>query len=393
MATATQSITLPYVQEKETGESLEWADLASLDLSKFDQPGGKQELAKELTRAIGEVGFFYVINHGLSPEDIDTQFAIGASTLSLTDEEKTPYRAALEKGDYNGWKPAGTRDLIPGVKDNFEIYNIPKFNGHHAERKHPAPVTQHLDTIEKFSKHIHDHIVTKLLVIFALALELDDENWLVNRHRYDQESGDHLRYMKYYHRTPEENEKLGGVWLKGHSDMGSLTLLFRQPVAALQVLGKDGSWKWVRPQPDALTVNIADALQFLTSQSCLLLSVLERTLDDELTYLKDGFLKSSIHRVVAPPKDQAHIDRLGVLYMVRIEDDIDLLPIQESPVLQRLGLIGEKVLGDDGKPVKAGEWVKQRVIRNLGANTGSGKGDNEEAEVEIIKGVKTTYYN
>lgn len=52
-----------------------------------------------------------------------------------------------------------------------------------------------------------------------------------------------------------------------HSDMGSLTLLFRQPVAALQVLGKDGTWKWVRPQTDAITVNIADALQFLTSGS------------------------------------------------------------------------------------------------------------------------------
>lgn len=50
--------------------------------------------------------------------------------------------------------------------------------------------------------------------------------------------------------------------------MGSLTLLFRQPVAALQVLTRDGHWKWVRPQTDALTVNIADALQFLTSQSC-----------------------------------------------------------------------------------------------------------------------------
>lgn len=51
-----------------------------------------------------------------------------------------------------------------------------------------------------------------------------------------------------------------------HSDMGSLTLLFRQPVAALQVLSNDGTWKWVRPQTDALTVNIADALQFLTSK-------------------------------------------------------------------------------------------------------------------------------
>lgn len=48
--------------------------------------------------------------------------------------------------------------------------------------------------------------------------------------------------------------------------MGSLTLLFRQPVAALQVLTKEGTWKWVKPQTDALTVNIADALQFLTGQ-------------------------------------------------------------------------------------------------------------------------------
>lgn len=51
-----------------------------------------------------------------------------------------------------------------------------------------------------------------------------------------------------------------------HSDMGSLTLLFRQPVAALQVLTKKGIWKWVKPQTDSLTVNIADALQFLTGQ-------------------------------------------------------------------------------------------------------------------------------
>lgn len=48
--------------------------------------------------------------------------------------------------------------------------------------------------------------------------------------------------------------------------MGSLTLLFCQPVAALQVLNKEGNWKYVRPQMDALTVNIADVLHFMTSK-------------------------------------------------------------------------------------------------------------------------------
>lgn len=153
--------------------------------------------------------------HGLSKQDIDTQFAIGKSVLSLSDEAKTPYRAALEAGDYNGWKPAGTRDLIPGVKDNFEIYNIPKFIPEHANRPHPEIVNQHIETIERFSKHIHDHIVKKLLVIFSIALELDDEEWFAKKHRYEKTSGDHLRYMKYYARTEEENKKLGGVWLKG----------------------------------------------------------------------------------------------------------------------------------------------------------------------------------
>ncbi|PVH93436.1 putative 1-aminocyclopropane-1-carboxylate oxidase [Periconia macrospinosa] len=377
MATTTSTVTLPYIQIPETSEDLDWADLVTLDLSKFDKAGGKQELVEEFRRAIEEVGFFYVTGHGLSREDIDTQFALAQSTLALSDEEKKLFRAALEKGDYNGWKPAGIRDLIPGVRDNFEIYNIPKFIPSHANRAHPTVVKEHWSTIESFSKRVHEQIVKRLLVIFAIALELEDEEYFIKNHRYDQESGDHLRYMKYYHRSEEENQKLGGVWLKGHSDMGSLTLLFRQPVAALQILSREGTWKYVRPSTDAITVNLADALSFLTN----------------------GYLKSSIHRVVAPPKDQAHVDRLGVIYMVRIEDETELVSISESPVLKRLGLLkdGEGgIIGEDGKIVKAGEWVRGRVMRNLGERRiGEGKGekgDNEESEVEIVKGIKIKYY-
>jgi hypothetical protein len=106
-----------------------------------------------------------------------------------------------------------------------------------------------------------------------------------------------------------------------------------------------------------------------------------------------GYLKSSIHRVVAPPRDQAHINRLGVLYMVRIEDNTDLVPIQESPVLQERGLLGDKILGNDGRPVKAGEWVKNRVIKNLGESRDEERGDNEVSDVEVIKGVKVQYFN
>lgn len=43
----------PVVSEEEEGC---WADLVTLDLSKFDHPGGKQELAADFTRAIEEIG-------------------------------------------------------------------------------------------------------------------------------------------------------------------------------------------------------------------------------------------------------------------------------------------------------------------------------------------------
>lgn len=118
-------------------------------------------------------------------------------------------------GEYNGYKPAGTRELVPGVKDNYELYNVPKFTAAHANMAHPDIVKKHWAEIERFSKHVHHHIVHRLLVIFALALGLEDENWLVNKHRYEENSACHLRYMKYLVRSAEENEKCGGVWLKG----------------------------------------------------------------------------------------------------------------------------------------------------------------------------------
>ena len=82
--------------------------------------------------------------------------------------------------------------------------------------------------------------------------------------------------MKYGKRTPEENASVAN-WVPGHTDLGSFTLLFRQPVAGLQIrYHSTDEWKWVKPQDATLTVNACDALQFLTG----------------------GYVKSTIHRQV-----------------------------------------------------------------------------------------------
>jgi isopenicillin N synthase-like dioxygenase len=338
---------------------VDWADLVTLELSLFDTAGGKRMLAAQLFDAINKIGFFYIINFSLSQEEVDEQFAIGKAFFELSTEEKLKYRADLENGGYNGYKPMGIRELKPGIFDNTEIYNIPKFTPTY-ERPHPAVIKNQWPTIERFGRHIHEQVVGKLLVLIAIILELP-ENYFLKDHRYWEKSDCHLRYMKYHARLEDVNRQLGGVWVKGHTDFGSLTLLFRQPVAALQVRTPSEEWKYVKPHPGSITVNIADSLSFLTN----------------------GFLKSSIHRVVAPPPDQAHLDRLGVLYFVRPEDALELRPV-DSPVMKRLGY----TKAGEGEGMTAGEWVKARVRTNVAKGS-----QTMQAEQEVIRGVKAKYYD
>ncbi|RAL61058.1 hypothetical protein DID88_010399 [Monilinia fructigena] len=277
MKTQSKSVKIPiYTQVSETTYELDWADLATLDLSKFEDSNGKQELAAQVHNAIQQIGFFYVTNFGLSQEEVDHQFAIGKEFFNLSTDEKFKYRADLENGDYNGYKPLGHREIAPGQFDNTEIYNIPKFINQY-ERPHPALIRENWLEIEKFGRYIDNQIVFKLLVLFAIVLELP-EDFFLQSHRYDEKGDTHLRYMKYHTRTKEDNEKSGNVWVKGHTDFGSLTLLFRQPIASLQVLTPQKTWKHVKPYPASITVNIADSLSFLTN----------------------GYLRSSVHRVIAP---------------------------------------------------------------------------------------------
>lgn len=68
--------------------------------------------------------------------------------------------------------------------------------------------------------------------------------------------------------------------------------------------------------PHTLIVNVGEALEFLTGR----------------------LFKATIHRVVTPPEDQRQKLRIGILFFTRPNDDKLLVPMAESPYLQRLGL-------------------------------------------------------
>jgi isopenicillin N synthase-like dioxygenase len=125
-------------------------------------------------------------------------------------------------------------------------------------------VQQNYDEIASFHRDLFDNVARKLFVLMSIILELP-EDFLANAHGYDETSDDHLRYMIYNRRTQEEWDRAQAYSKGGHTDFGSLTLLFSQNVAGLQIRTPEGQWKSVKPVEGGITCNIADTLTFLTN--------------------------------------------------------------------------------------------------------------------------------
>lgn len=356
----------PYVHPPETQVDLPWAELVTLDLEDYDRPGGKERLAKQLEHAVHHVGFFYVKNFQLTQEQVDQQFTLAKNFFELPVSEKEKFEVRYAEADYNGWRRPG-RSLQAKAFDNIEMYNIPKFTkDFEGKYNHPDLIRAHLPEIEVFSRALHNNVVLPLLRLFAIVLKLPDEEYLVKQHTYDPKSEDHFRYMLYHPRTEEQWKESNYGKQGGHTDLGTVTLLFRQPVAGLQILGEDGNWTYVKPEPGTITVNLADTISHLTG----------------------GWLKSSVHRVVAPPEDQREFNRTGLLYFARPHNDTVLVPITDSPVLEEAG-----VRPRFEKLVTMEQWVKAKQTLQLNPDIAAKRwAERGDGTVEVLAGFRDRKY-
>jgi len=172
----------------------------------------------------------------------------------------------------------------------------------------------HMGEVNELISFIRKNILRKLLVLVSMILEVPEET-VAATHAFGKESTEYLRFMIYNPQTSDDNQKYRDLYLAGHTDRGSFTFLFSQPISALQILSSSGGWKWVQYLPQSLVVNVGEALELLTG----------------------GLFKATIHRVVKPPADQEREKRIGVIYFARPVDEQRLEPI-ESPLLKRFGI-------------------------------------------------------
>jgi isopenicillin N synthase-like dioxygenase len=109
---------------------------------------------------------------------------------------------------------------------------------------------------------------------------------------------------------------------------------------------------------------------------------------DAIDFLTGGYYKGTIHRVIQPPKDQINCTRLGLFYFAMPNDDVKLVPMAESPVLQRDGF---ERRCDDSMASTMEQWRRERV-RTYGFSKLK-NGNEKGVEEEVINGVIVKHYN
>ncbi|GAA6044217.1 hypothetical protein JCM8097_002266 [Rhodosporidiobolus ruineniae] len=328
-----------WVRPEPTKEQLDYAELARIDLGKW--PAKKEELVEDLRHAVNNVGFWFVENHGITDEEVVRQMSIGSAFLDLPLEEKKKNPCDFKNGVFFGFREGFRLMGNSGVKDNSEALCLPKIVPSLANEWLVWPWLEPFKPeIEAFQQKVHQNVLDPLLRLFALMLELP-EGYFAEPHAWERATEDHLRYMRYTPNPKEVDDKLDDKqYLNGHTDFGLVTLLFAQIVQGLQILTDNGEWKAVPYVKDSIVINTANILSFASN----------------------GFLKSTIHRVVRPPEDQAQVQRMGheqLFYFSRAAHDWKTGVIAPSPVLERLGLY--KAEDQPSEPVSGLDFTRARV--------------------------------
>ncbi|OCH93690.1 Clavaminate synthase-like protein [Obba rivulosa] len=289
-----------------------------------------------LWKAATELGFWYLKNHG-ADEEANGMFDMGIETLNLPLDEKMKYEQGDDGGSF-GYKAAGKNAVDDkGTRDTTEFISISKDDilawPAVVHRTYPESVYAYVESVIRPFTRKAIEVNFTLFNVFDEKLGLP-EGSLAGLHTPEAQSGDISKFIKV---MPQPQVSEARMYLSAHTDFGSLTLLHNR-LGGLQVLmpGSD-SWLYVKPLPGHAVCNIGDTLAIFSA----------------------GILRSNIHRVIPPPKDQCQFERHSLGYFTRPNDAVVLRPLEGSQV------IAEAVSKTPEKNWYTGatsqEWVSRRV--------------------------------
>lgn len=277
--------------------------IPSVDLADFlsEDPNRKQKFVNEIGTAYENIGFVSLRSHFLDDALVSNLYKEVKAFFALDLAKKKQYEIeglsgqrgyvsfgkehakGKKEGDLKefwhfGQEPSEDANLTEVYPENVQVDELPNFN---------ATGMQAYRMLEK----------TGIYVLRALALYIG-----VDEFYFDHWASNGNSILRPIHYPPITKEPEGAVRAGAHGDINLITLLMGASSGGLQVLRKDGQWIDAIPEEDELVINVGDMLERHTNNK----------------------LRSTIHRVVNPPKEQWDSPRFSIPFFMHPRGDMDL---------------------------------------------------------------------
>ncbi len=310
----------------ETIPSLDLADFTNGELQK------KNEFVKDLGEAYNNIGFVAVRNHYLTDELSARLYSTIKKFYALPDSVKQKYeipglagqRGYIGKGKEHA-KGRNTGDLKEFYHVGQEVLDDDPIKKEYPDNIWPEEVSDFKEIALEVYRRLEK---TGVQMLKAIALYLGlPENYFDDKVKHGNSI---LRPIHYF---PIENPNAvpaDAVRAAEHGDINLITLLMGASADGLQVLRRDGKWIPITALPEQLVVNVGDMLERLTNKK----------------------LKSTIHRVVNPPRHLMNSPRYSIPFFMHPRSEANLAALPSC-----VDASHPKLWED----ISAGEFLNQRL--------------------------------
>jgi isopenicillin N synthase-like dioxygenase len=282
-------------------------ELPTLDLGRFGRdPTARAAFLRDLRQTAREIGFFYVIGHGV-PETLTSAVLCASRRFFALPEAEKLKVEMVHSPHFRGYNRPGwelTRGR-PDWREQFDLAaerqalprdsGLPAWSRLQGPNQWPAALPEFRAAMLRWQEEA-TALSIRLIRAFAAALEQPED---VFAPIYAELPNQRIKLIRYPGRDGGEDDQGVGA----HKDSGFVTVLLQDGVAGLQVETPDG-WIDAPPHPGTFIVNIGELLEMASS----------------------GYLKATTHRVVSPPLGQ---ERYSVAFFLgaRLDATVPVLAL------------------------------------------------------------------
>ncbi len=312
-----------------------YSEIPSLDLADFTSgdPARKAKFVADLGVAYNNIGFVAIRNHYLTEELSQKLYDIFQKFFSSPESLKKKYEFPELHGQ-RGYIGKG-KETAKGFKtpDLKEFYHIGQDVTDNDPVKDEYPDNVFPDEypeMRQIGLTVYKQLErTGVAMLQAIALYLG-----LDEHYFDDKVKNGNSILRSIHYFPIENPDevpADAVRAAAHGDINLITLLMGASAEGLQVLRRDGQWIAITALPDQLVVNVGDMMDRLTNNK----------------------LKSTIHRVVNPPREKMTTSRFSMPFFMHPRSEMNLTCLESC-----IDETHPKMYSD----MTAGEFLNERLI-------------------------------